>query len=102
MNHRTPPATPPYKRPVHSKYGSPMGRRNLKPQPHETHPRCRLTRVHLTQGYDDGGAYWGEPNTLWCAWSPCGEVEIYARAPARDKAVNFIRIYYPQLQLLRR
>ncbi len=46
-------------------------------------------RVHLIQGYDSGGAYWGGPNNLWCATNGFdgGETfQMFTRAPSRAEA----------------
>ena len=43
----------------------------------------RLFKVRLDSGgYDDGGAYWGFPNNLWCAQCPEGGQE-FTRASNR-------------------
>lgn len=93
--------TPPYRRPVSCKYGAPMGRPATKPEPDS--PPCRLRRVHLRQGYDDGGAYWGEPNTLWCLYTDCGGVEVYVRGEqgTRQSAITKLKTLYPFLKLQR-
>lgn len=96
MKQRTPTAIPPYKKPFTG-----LSRKSFNPQPHEAHPKCHLTRVHLLEGYDDGGDYWGGPNDLWCAWSPCRSVEFYARALSRHEAAETIKSCYPQLDLFR-
>ena len=77
-----------------------MGRRE------EFHPgnladvsiRLHLQRVPLHDGcYDKGGAYWGGPANLWCAWGEDADenrVEIYTRADSRQKAkLNILARY---------
>lgn len=43
--------------------------------------KVKLQRVPLRDGgcYDPGGAYWGGPSNLWCAWNDKGEI-AYLRA----------------------
>jgi hypothetical protein len=81
---------------VSSERGAPMGRRgsfhpgNLA----EVSIRLHLQRVPLLYGgdYDKGGAYWGGPADLWCAWGTDGEndVELYTRAGNREQAKHNI------------
>ena len=69
---------------VDCRYGAPMGRRTVTTE--RAHPvKFHLRRVHLTQGYDNGGAYWGAPSDLWRAWGAGAEDEqvIYVRASTR-------------------
>ena len=72
-----------------SKYGADMGRRNLKEgKPEKLH----LQYVTFIDGcYDRGGAYWGGPADLWCAFSPDDTendpgVRVFVRAPDRETA----------------
>lgn len=46
-----------------TKYGAPIGR------PNTATGKCQLGKVHLYDGYDIGGAYWGIGETLYCAKS---------------------------------
>ena len=49
----------------------------------ETPKGVRLFKVRLDSGgYDDGGAYWGLPDNLWCAQCPEGGQE-FTRASNR-------------------
>lgn len=51
---------------VGTRYGAPMGRREYGTNPEPK--SVRLFRVRLDSGgYDDGGAYWGGGQALWCA-----------------------------------
>jgi len=52
---------------VNCKYGAPMGRDYFGIE--TNHPKgISLFQVNLVDGgYDDGGAYWGTPNNLYCA-----------------------------------
>jgi hypothetical protein len=91
----------PFERNVSSRYGAPMGRRE------EFHPgnmadvsiRLHLQRVPLHDYcYDKGGAYWGGPSNLWCAWGEDAEsenqVELYTRAANREEAKANILTQY--------
>jgi hypothetical protein len=70
----------PYQRDVSSKYGAPMGRRSVT-----LTGRVHLHRVRLDSGgYDQGGAYWGIGDPLYCAWNDEGE--NYIRASDRGQA----------------
>lgn len=76
---------------VSCKYGAPMGRHGV---PHLDHsPRSvRLFRVRLdSQGYDDGGAYWGWGGLLWCAVDKGGGMQ-FTRAPSRAAAADALDI----------
>ena len=62
--------------PVSCQYGAPMGRPNIGKQPVTitSGKNCRIVKakqtnvyekkVHLIDGYDKGGAYWGTPSNL--------------------------------------
>lgn len=76
---------------VGSKYGAPMGRSSWLTMPDDatkssipTEPRSvRLFKVNLDSGgYDDGGAYWGIGEPLWCATDDENYRE-FVRAPYR-------------------
>ena len=57
---------------VNTKYGAPMGRPDVGSEPITN---CRIIkknqvkvyekRVHIIDGYDIGGAYWGYPSNLY-------------------------------------
>ena len=76
---------------VASQHGAPMGRASYGSIP-ECFPRSvQLFRVNLdSQGYDDGGAYWGTGQPLWCA---IGEHDTgcqsraFIRAGSREEAI---------------
>lgn len=66
-----------------------MGRRNLtdgKPE------KLHLQKVRFHDGdYDAGGAYWGSPADLWCAFSTDASVNeytvrVFVRAANRAEA----------------
>ena len=69
---------------VDSHRGAPMGRPTSKLG--ETPKGVRLFKVRLDAGgYDDGGAYWGLSNNIWCAQCPEGGQE-FTRASSRISA----------------
>lgn len=68
---------------VNSAYGAPMGRRE---SPLDG-PRVRVFRVRMNSGgYDDGGAYWGIGQPLWCA-QDMGTGRRFVRANSRLSAI---------------
>jgi len=72
----------PFESNVSSKYGAPMGRHS---NPNDLFGLIRLCRVPLYDGcYDKGGAYWGGPSNLWCAYNKEGT--FYFRADSRVDA----------------
>ena len=81
---------------VDSQHGAPMGRASYGSIP-ECFPRSvRLFRVNIdSQGYDDGGAYWGTGQPLWCA---IGEHDTgcqsraFIRAGSREEAIVELKI----------
>ena len=62
---------------LNTKYGAPMGRSNVGTEPIivTSGNNCRIIkknqvkvyekRVHIIDGYDIGGAYWGYPSNLY-------------------------------------
>jgi hypothetical protein len=95
---------------VASPYGAPMGRSILNPSGPLPEKSVRLYRVRLDRGgYDDGGAYWGIGQPVYCAEStfpdsdyPGHEKEFrqFTRASDRHQAAERLKIT-PQ-QLIRR
>ena len=82
-------------RDVSSHRGTPMGRQSFGTPP--TSKTVSLFKVKLSEGYDDGGAYWGYPNNLWCARD---KDEIYfatVRAPSRVLAASELELSNEQL-----
>lgn len=81
---------------VDCKHGAPMGRASYG-SIQECFPcSVRLFRVNLdSQGYDDGGAYWGIGQPLWCA---IGEHDTgcqsraFTRAGSREEAIVELKI----------
>jgi len=69
--------------------GANMGRCNwIKGKPERLH----LQQVNFfDDGYDSGGAYWGSPANLWCAFSPDSteneeSTMVFVRANSREIA----------------
>src|SRR5678815_4892810 len=77
---------------VNSSRGAPMGRPNALALDN-TPKSIQLFRVGLcSQGYDDGGAYWGHtPKSLWCARDYSGN-EQFIRAFTRITAAAALEI----------
>lgn len=78
----------PFQIPVNNDRGAPMGRRTDNINNFED-MKVNLRRVPLIDGaYDQGGAYWGSPNNLWCAWCESDDqiLVTYIRADTRDTA----------------
>lgn len=75
---------------VSATYGAPMGRSE---SPLGEGPRSvRLFRVHLDSGgYDDGGAYWGHGQALYCAQCDEGG-RRFTRAKNRADAARILGI----------
>lgn len=64
--------------------------------------RCRLFKVRLHGDYDDGGAYWGGSNSVYCLRELLfgGEVrEWFRNARTREEAEAKLREDYPDLKL---
>jgi hypothetical protein len=75
-------ANEPFRVNVSSKYGAPMGRQSSQ----SLFGKVLLFRVPFEDGcYDPGGAYWGAPANLYCAWDSEGAV-VYLRADSRAQA----------------
>ena len=81
---------------VSSVYGAPMRRRENR-IPSELPARSvRLYRIQLNSGgYDDGGAYWGIGQPLYCAEWTMGEDDgrIFVRADNRFYAARKLGIH---------
>lgn len=96
--------------------GSAMGRRNVLPDDTETKCKLHLQRLKLTGGgcYDQGGAYWGSPDTVWIAFT-CHHVyspvqvgvelipslQVYVRANHRGEAKQKVRSILPSAKFYR-
>lgn len=56
--------------------------------------RLHLQRLRFVDGdYDTGGAYWGSPANVWCAFSPDTTqnehpIRVFVRANSRQEAKN--------------
>jgi hypothetical protein len=91
---------------VSSRYGAPMGRRDLTPPIREEgfdRVRLHLRRVYIDSGgYDNGGAYWGFGVPLYQCSGYLAEgtdqeeaIEYYLRAGSREAAKQQVRTRYP-------
>jgi hypothetical protein len=82
---------------VNCQYGAPMGRWH---SPDDVKPagKVRLFRVRLDSGgYDDGGAYWGAPNDLYCAQDDSRDYQRFTRAQSRESAAKALDLESKQL-----
>lgn len=93
------------------RYGAPMGRRDYRGDPDAPY-RFRVFRVRLDAGgYDDGGAYWGTGQPLYCAvavdiWDKCDGVDYaeachFMRANDRQDVKAWIIEQYPNARFFR-
>ena len=74
--------------------GSMMGRRTIIPDAYNGE-RLHLRRVPFVDGaYDPGGAYWGAPSNLWCAWgeTSTGQIQVFVRASDRQEAKTAVAL----------
>lgn len=77
---------------VPSRYGAPMGRRADGYIETNIARFVRLYRVRINSGgYDDGGAYWGLGEALFCAEDDDGNRQ-FQRASTRTKAALMLTI----------
>ena len=76
---------------VSTVYGSPIGRKEWRDAPTVARS-VRVFRVRIdSQGYDDGGAYWGIGKPLFCATD--GEnYRMFTRADSRLCAIAEFRL----------
>ncbi len=81
---------------VSCKYGAPMGRDSYGSVFLCAPRSVRLFKVVINQGYDDGGAYWGNPTSykdiLYCAVSTDNEYREFVRASSRYDAAMKLEI----------
>jgi len=73
----------------YSSWGANMGRSEYGEPPEEAWA-IRLFRVDLDQGYDNGGAYWGNGQTLWCAVAD--GYRAFVRADSRREAMLKLKL----------
>lgn len=81
-----------------------MGRRDIHPDadPAQLRPVLAVVRLRFEDGdYDEGGAYWGAPATVWRIYGelpdrdPDHVIDFYRRAPNREAAEAAALAYYP-------
>lgn len=90
---------PPFTVRIGSARGAPFGRIGGRLR-YDAGP-VTLAEVPLADGYDPGGAYWGERAPgfrLWCAWQ--GPEAVYFDADSRDAATAWLRAYAPALDFV--
>lgn len=85
--------------------GSQMGRRNELPDNRNEAVKLRMERLEFVDGdYDAlGGAYWGAPANVWCAWGDASDyaVRVFVRADSRDQAKGKVREQLPNARFYR-
>lgn len=97
--------------PVSTKYGAPMGRMD-RPGDTGAPLKFRIFRVRLDAGgYDNGGAYWGHGQPLYCAeadpvWGEsidmeCDGARLFIRADSRKQAKLIVLDDYPNARFFR-
>lgn len=87
-----------------SRYGAQMGRRDQRGDPDRAY-KFHLQRLRLYDGaYDAGGAYFGGPATVYCAFvddEEDGHVRMFLRAPSRKAAKFAVNEEYPNARFYR-
>jgi hypothetical protein len=77
---------------VSGRYGSPMGRSEYGTPENTEEKSIRVFKVRIdSQGYDDGGAYWGIGQALYCA-TDGDEYRRFIRAHTRIQAIAGLNI----------
>lgn len=81
--------------------GAQMGRRNIVPEKPDQKIKLSIQRLKFTDGcYDKGGAYWGLPENLYCAFAykpSCVSIMlnfnalVFIRANSRAEAKQLVR-----------
>lgn len=85
-----------------SRYGAQMGRYDKGPAP-DGYAKVTMRRVRLSQGYDRGGAYWGDRPRglmLFCAWTRDRSFIRYIDAPTYLVAQEVVRREAPDVEFL--
>lgn len=78
--------------------GSIMGRRSVLPSDPAKPIKLKMERLRFVDGcYDKGGAYWGAPENVWCAYGEDEEHEVVVtcRAASREEAKKKVRESIP-------
>ena len=78
---------------VSSKYGAPMGRNSY------ANPDCTTAKIHfvpLVDGYDNGGAYWGDGYNLYAALGD--DFALYLRAENITEAKEMCEEKFPDIR----
>lgn len=85
--------------------GAMMGRRDAIPTDADSVRKLHLRRMRLTDGgcYDQGGAYWGHGDPLFCAWgeSKTEQVHVFCRAKSREEAKARVRAAFRNAEFFR-
>lgn len=78
---------------VSCRYGAPMGRHGDNPANLQGVKKLCCRYQGGSDGYDNGGAYWGAPANVYGVWArlPDGIVCTYVRANSRLAAIEQVR-----------
>lgn len=84
---------------VNGKYGAPMGRTYFNTNFENIPCKVYIKRVYTHEGYDNGGAYWGDGQPLFIAFfnhffpEDNTEIEgqIFVRANGRNEAKQIVK-----------
>ena len=89
---------------AYSAAGSSMGRGSDWPERDAEPRRVKVWKIRInSQGYDDGGAYWGIGSPLYCCEFEDDEFvrTQYVRARHRDAAKEIVRQTIPNARFYR-
>lgn len=78
---------------VSNRYGAPMGRHGVNHTELQNLKRLHCRHQGGSEGYDKGGAYWGNPSNVYAVWGRIdGELLCcYIRANNRLDAIAKVR-----------
>jgi len=78
---------------ISCRYGAPTGRYGGNPSNLTGVKRLHCRHQGGGDGYDRGGAYWGNPRDVYGVWAKIdGEIVCaYVRAPSRLAAIHIVR-----------
>ncbi len=71
--------------------GAPHGRASFG-TPEMAGSKISLFRLVMSEGYDDGSAYWGYPHDVFCARDTTGDYRQFVRANSREDARKMLGI----------
>lgn len=94
---------------AYSERGASMGRRDWRGDPDYSYKFYLQHLRFQDYCYDLGGAYWGLPANLYCAWCPAHEspegeedaVRVFVRAGSHEEAKAKVLEEYPNARFFR-